>query len=45
MTAPRTREGSEQSRRDELTLTLWLVAVLLAQVVLVWWFFERLYAG
>ena len=45
MTGPRTRERSEQSRRDELTLTLWLVAVLLAQVGLVWWFFERLYAG
>jgi hypothetical protein len=44
VTAPRTRER-EHSHRDELTLTLWLVAVLLAQVVLVWWFFERLYAG
>ena len=30
---------------DELALTLWLVAVLLAQFVLVWWFFDRLYAG
>jgi hypothetical protein len=45
MTAPRAGEGREQSRRDELALTLWLVAVLLAQVVLVWWFFVRLYEG
>jgi hypothetical protein len=45
MTAPRTGERGEQSRRDELILTLWLVAVLLAQVVLMSWFFERLYAG
>ena len=45
MTAPRAGQPREQSRGDELTLTLWLVAVLLAQVVLVWWFFERIYAG
>ena len=44
MTSPRAGER-DQSPRDELALTLWLVAVLLAQVVLVWWFFERLYAG
>jgi hypothetical protein len=44
VTTPRSRER-DHSDRDELTLTLWLVAVLAAQVVLVWWFFERLYAG
>ncbi len=45
MTAPSTGRRGEQSRRDELTLTLWLVAVLLAQIALVWWFFEWIYAG
>ena len=44
MTSPRLRER-EHAHRDELTLTLWLVAVLVAQVVLVWWFFGTLYAG
>ena len=43
MTDQRTRERAEHSRRDEVAVTLWLVAVLLAQLVFVWWFFERIY--
>ena len=45
MTDRHTRERAEHSRRDELTVTLWLVAVLIAQLVLIWWFFERIYAA
>lgn len=36
--------GSELSRRDELAVSLWLVAVLLGEVLLVVWFFGRLYS-
>lgn len=43
MSAPDARE-SELSRRDELAVSLWLLAVLLGEFLLVVWFFGRLYS-
>jgi hypothetical protein len=34
---------TQVSHRDELVLSLWLVAVLLAEIVALVWFFGRLY--
>jgi len=36
--------GTEVSRRDELVLSLWLVAVLLAEVLALVWYFGLLYS-
>lgn len=36
--------GRELSRRDEVAMSLWLLAVLLAEFLLVCWFFARLYS-
>jgi hypothetical protein len=38
-------DRSEPSTRGELTATLWLIAVLLAEFLAVLWFFGRVYAG
>ena len=38
------RERSEASVRGELTATLWLIAVLLAELLAVMWFFAGVYS-
>jgi hypothetical protein len=39
------RERSESSVRTELTVALWLVAVLLGEFLAIVWFFGQLSAG
>ena len=44
MTPPPGARERELSRRDEITVSLWLLAVLVAEFLLVCWFFVRIYA-
>lgn len=37
-------ERPESSRTGELMVSLWLVAVLFAEALLLWWFLARLYS-
>ena len=39
-----TSERSSTSRATELMVTLWLLATLLAELILVVWFFGRMYS-
>jgi hypothetical protein len=41
---PKPDETSESAPESELTLVLWLVALLLIVLELAWWWFDRLYS-
>jgi hypothetical protein len=41
---PKPDETSEPAPGSELTLVLWLIALLLIVLELSWWWFDRLYS-
>jgi hypothetical protein len=41
---PKPDETSEPTSESELTLVLWLIALLLIVLELSWWWFDRIYS-